>query len=89
MRRRSIHERRKDYMRRSLYLRRLSSNGKRRYRSGGRSCHHVRVKTREVSVHVKGPRGHRRENRVDLGELIIDKKSESKLLLKLVQEFPC
>jgi hypothetical protein len=26
---------------------------------------------------------------VDLGELIIDKKSESKLLLKLVQEFPC
>ncbi|XP_078182838.1 uncharacterized protein LOC144576349 [Carex rostrata] len=61
-RRRSVRERRKDHMRRSLYLRRHSSSGKRRYRSGGRSRHHVRVKTREVSVHVKGPSGHRREN---------------------------
>ncbi|KAJ4778605.1 Protein HAPLESS 2 [Rhynchospora pubera] len=60
-RRRSVRERRKDHMRRSLDLRRLSSNGRsRRYKNGGSSRHHVRVKTREVSVHLKGSRGHRR-----------------------------
>ncbi|KAG1355207.1 putative protein HAPLESS 2 [Cocos nucifera] len=49
--RRSVRERRKDHLRRSLHPIRQSSK-LRRYRSGGH--HHVKLKTREVSVHVKG-----------------------------------
>lgn len=49
--RRSVRERRKDHLRRSLYPIRQSSK-LRRYGSG--SHHHVKLKTRELSVHVKG-----------------------------------
>lgn len=51
-RRRSVRERRKDRIRRSLYPTGHSSKRMHRSRSGSR--HHVRLKTREVSVHVKG-----------------------------------
>ncbi|XP_072985737.1 uncharacterized protein [Typha latifolia] len=48
-RRRSVRERRRDRMRRSLYPKRMSSRARRR--ESGRH-HHVRLKTREVSLHV-------------------------------------
>ncbi|KAK1295628.1 hypothetical protein QJS10_CPB15g00014 [Acorus calamus] len=58
-RRRSIREQRKAQMRRSLYPMRLRSKGSRRM--GGGSHHHVRLKTSEVSVHVKGSRRSRKK----------------------------
>ncbi|CAL9146557.1 unnamed protein product [Musa hybrid cultivar] len=50
VRRRSVRERRKEHILRSLYPTRQSSKG-RGYARGSRR--HVRLKTREVSVHVK------------------------------------
>ncbi|KAK1325879.1 hypothetical protein QJS10_CPA01g00068 [Acorus calamus] len=59
--RRSVRERRKEQMRRSLYPMRLRSKSSRRM--GGSSHHHVRLKTSEVSVHVKGSRRSRKKRR--------------------------
>ncbi|KAJ8467903.1 hypothetical protein OPV22_030455 [Ensete ventricosum] len=50
VRRRSVRERRKEHIRRSLYPTRQSSKGRGCARGSRR---HVRLKTREVSVHVK------------------------------------
>ncbi|WOL11573.1 hypothetical protein Cni_G20337 [Canna indica] len=53
-RRRPVRERRKEHLRRSLYPTRGNSKGRRRrsHRMGS-GRHHVRLRTREVSVHVK------------------------------------
>ncbi|OVA19281.1 hypothetical protein BVC80_521g84 [Macleaya cordata] len=60
-RRRSIRERRKDRVRRSLYPVKLRS--KVRYRSRSRHHHDVQWKTSEVSVRVKGGSGRIRNSR--------------------------
>ncbi|KAJ0960109.1 hypothetical protein J5N97_000112 [Dioscorea zingiberensis] len=62
-RRRLMREKRRDEMKRSLYPIRDSLKGRRRCSRSG-SGHHVRLKTREVSVHVKhsGSLRHSRQN---------------------------
>ncbi|KAK8969246.1 hypothetical protein KSP40_PGU007884 [Platanthera guangdongensis] len=59
-RRKTARDRRKDHLKQSLYPRRHGS--KRRHGSGRHS--HVRVKTREVSVHLKGSGRRRRTGKI-------------------------
>ncbi|KAJ0970030.1 hypothetical protein J5N97_022907 [Dioscorea zingiberensis] len=63
-RRRLMREKRRDEMKRSLYPIRESLKGRRKCSRSGSGHHHVRLKTREVSVHVKhsGSLRHSRQN---------------------------
>ncbi|KAH0452471.1 hypothetical protein IEQ34_019770 [Dendrobium chrysotoxum] len=62
-RRKSVRDKRKDRLRRSLYPKSHSSL-KRRQRSGLR--HHVRLKTHEVSVHVEGSRRRKKAGQIQV-----------------------